>query len=81
MTSEEISSIEARWKSDVDLKLDRMIRFADAYEAYLKLCLEREIDRKLIRRAVIEKSLAGALWVILGLTCVAVWDYIRHSLK
>lgn len=34
--------------------------------AFVNLLLEREADRKALRKAVIEKTLAGAIWVVLG---------------
>ena len=42
MDAEEIRRIEAVWKSDVDLKLDRLVRFADTYEHYLEAVTLRE---------------------------------------
>ena len=45
MDAEEIRRIETRWKSDVDLKLDRLIAFLDKYERYLESATERERRR------------------------------------
>lgn len=45
LTPEEIKRIEGRWKSDVDLKLDRLVKFADTHEPFLTLLLEREKER------------------------------------
>lgn len=60
---------DVRWKSDVDLKLDRLCRFADEHEDFLKMLNVRERERAALRRAVIEKSLvalivAGAIWLV-----------------
>lgn len=72
LTPERIKEIEVRWKSDVDSKLDRVIRFIDANEALMKMLTEREIDRRALRRAVIEKTLAGLIWGgIVGLGALA----------
>ena len=80
MTPEEIRHIEATWKSDVDKKLDRLIKFADAYEMYLKLCLERELDKKILRQAVIQKTTVGLIWLLLGITAMALWNYFLRSI-
>lgn len=78
---EDFKKVENRWKSDVDLKLDRLVRFADTYEDYLRMCLEREITRKKLRDAFIEKSLIGAGWAILAFIGFAVKDYVVAQLK
>ena len=44
-SDEEIKRIEQRWKSDVDLKLDRMIAFLEKYEPYLESATRREKKR------------------------------------
>jgi len=80
VTPEEIRHIEATWKSDVDKKLDRLIKFADAYEMYLKLCLERELDKKILRQAVIQKTTVGLIWLLLGITGMALWNYFLRSI-
>lgn len=77
LTPERIKEIETRWKSDVDAKLDRVIRFIDANEALLKMLTEREIDRRALRKAVIEKTLAGLVWGgIVGIGALA-WAGIK----
>ena len=45
MDAEEIRRIETRWKSDVDLKLDRLIAFLEKYERYLESATQREKKR------------------------------------
>lgn len=69
MTDDEFKRIEARWKSDVDLrlsdgaaKLDRLLAFAAKYEAYLESELEQKRQLALMRRAIIEKSLVALIW-------------------
>ena len=81
MTDEDIRRIEAQWKSDVDMKLDRLIRFADAYEAFIKVLLEREVTRKKWRDAVIEKSTIGFVIAAVGFIALAIWEYLRAHLK
>lgn len=81
LTPERLRQIEGRWKSDVDLKLDRLVRFADAYEGYLKLCLERETERKAMRRAIIEKTLIGLVWAAVVFVGVSTWHSLRAALK
>ena len=81
MSPEEMRRIETQWKSDVDFKLDQLITFVKEYEDYLKLCLERERDKKALRDAVIEKSLVGAVWGIIVFFGIAAWAYIKDHVK
>lgn len=79
LTPERIKEIETRWKSDVDSKLDKMIRFIEANEALLKMLTEREIDRRALRKAVIEKTLAGLIWgSVVGLGALA-WTGLKSE--
>lgn len=72
LTPERIRQIEARWKSDMDRKMDKVIQFIDLYSPLLTMLAEREVDRRALRKAVIEKSLAGLVWAaIVGLATLA----------
>ena len=42
MDAEEIRRIDTRWKSDVDVKLDRLVRFVEKYDSYLYAATNRE---------------------------------------
>ena len=81
MTDEQIKSIEARWKSDVDRKLDALVEFVTKYEDYLKLCIEREMERKQVRRAIIEKSLASLVWSVVVAVGVSLWYMLKLALR
>lgn len=79
LTPERIKEIEAKWKSDVDRKLDRVVRFIDANEAFVHMLIEREKYRRAIRKAVIEKTLAGLVWAaIVGLGTLA-WTGLKSE--
>jgi len=79
LTPEKIREIEARWKSDVDRKLDRVVRFIDANEELLAMLMERELDRKALRKAVMEKTLAGLVWgAIVGVLALA-WAGLKSE--
>ena len=76
LTDEEIRRIETRWKSDVDSKLDALIRaereHADKYGAFLDMLIKREADRAAMRKAVMEKTLSGLIWMaVVGLVSLA----------
>ena len=71
---------EARWKSDVELKLDRLVAFADEYFDFVKMLKEREVGRQALRRAVIEKTLGGLIWSALAVIGIALWHYIKELL-
>lgn len=72
--------IETAWKSDMDLKVDKLVAFSNKYEALLDMLIEREQARKKIRRAVIEKTLSGLIWfAIVGLFTLA-WNGLHEQL-
>ena len=81
LTPQRLREIEGRWKSDVDLKLDRLVKFADRYQAYLELCIDREADAKKMRHAVMEKTLIGLAWGGVVFVGVAIWQYVRAALR
>lgn len=81
MQDAEFKRIEAQWKSDVDLKLDRLVTFANDYEAYLKLCMERESERKKLRTAVIEKTVIGLAWALVVFLGLSSWHYVRAVMR
>jgi len=72
----ELRRLEARWKSDVDQKLDTLIRADEErskkYDVFLDMMIEREKARAKLRSAIIEKTLAGLIWAaIVGLLTLA----------
>ncbi len=74
-------NIEARWKSDMDAKVDSLVAFAKKYEALLEILIERERSRAAMRRAVIEKTLSGLIWAgIVGILSLA-WSGINSELR
>lgn len=81
ITPDEIRRIEARWKSDVDLKLDAIISFNDTYRPLLTLLLEREIARKKLRDAVIEKSLTGLIIAAVVALVTLAWNGALSEFK
>ena len=81
MQEDEMRRIETRWKSDMDAKVDRLCHFADTYEAYLKLCLKREVDKDHLRQAIIEKLVDRGLWAGLVVLALAMWQYAKEHLK
>lgn len=65
-TDEELKRIDASWKSDVDFKLDALLEFHSKYSPLLVMLTEREQDRRALRKAIIEKSLAGLVYTMVG---------------
>lgn len=78
---DEYKRLEGRWKSDVDLKLDRLIKFAEKNEGFLGLLMDREIARKKLRDALIEKTLGAILLGGVLAVGAAVWSYIKMNVK
>lgn len=81
LTPERIKDIETRWKSDVDLKLDRLVAFANLYEPFLVEATQTLRERAALRRALIEKSLTGLIWAGLVFLAAAVWNYVKDHLR
>ena len=83
MTQEELKMIEARWKSDVDSKLDKLISDLEArrgkYDTFMNMLMEREAARNAMRKAVIEKTLAGLIWMVVVGFVSLVWSGTRHE--
>ena len=77
ISDEELRRIEGRWKSDVDLKLDRLVKFAADYEHLLALLSAREQKRLKLWDAVIEKTTAGLLWAGIAFIAASVWEYVK----
>lgn len=61
-TADQLKLLEAQWKSDVDGKLDKMVRFMDKTERFLDMMIDREAKRALLRDAIITKS----VWLLVG---------------
>ena len=61
LTPERMREIEARWKSDVDFKLDALIADAKAhrekYDAFIDMLIKREQRREKVWDAIIDKGL------------------------
>lgn len=68
----EFKKSELRYRSDMQLKMDKVIVFIDTYAPLLKMLAEREVDRRALRKAIIEKSLAGLVWAgVVGIATLA----------
>ena len=78
---DELRRADDRWRVDVDVKLNRLIRFADENESFIHMLREREGERQKLRHAVIEKSLSGIVWAVVIFIGLAIWDWIRAHLK
>lgn len=81
LSADRLRQIESRWKSDVDLKLDKMLRFAEKYEGYLILCLKREQERDELRQALTKNLLGSVILAGMAMLGIAAWQYIKEHLK
>lgn len=80
-TPEEIRRLETRWKSDVDLKLDRLIRFVDKYEGYLESLTLREKNRAEFYDRLKEHVAKWGIIGVLGFLCFSVLMAAKNALK
>ena len=80
-TPEEIRRLETRWKSDVDLKLDRLVAFADKYEGYLETLSERERHKAEFYDRLKEHVAKWGLIGVLGFLVASVVLSVKSALK
>lgn len=85
LTPDDIRRIEARWKSDVDLKLDALIAaeraHRDKYDAFIDMLIKREQSRAELRKAIIEKGIIALSIYFVGLLGTVMWDAIQQHWK
>jgi hypothetical protein len=82
MTGERLDALE-RWRADIEK------RFADAFPGadhvghcrYHQLMIEDLAERKKLRQAVMEKTVAGLIWAIVMGLAIATWQYIVKSVR
>ena len=77
----EIRRIEARWKSDVDLKLDKMLARSEKYDQFLDMLMHRESSREALRQVMIQKGVGATVWAIVLGACTLLWAGIMHEAK
>ncbi len=77
LTEYEMKQIEARWKSDVDFKLDALLEYNEKNAALLTLLTTREQRRVKVQQAIIDKSLTALIWAgVVGLGTL-VWSGVK----
>lgn len=82
MTGERLDALE-RWRADIEK------RFADAFPGadhvghcrYHQLMIEDLAERKKLRQAVMEKTVAGLIWAVLMGLAIAAWQYIVKNVR
>lgn len=77
----EIRRIEARWKSDVDLKLDKMLARSEKYDQFLDMLMRRESSREALRQVMIQKGVGATVWAIVLGAATLLWAGIMHEAK
>lgn len=53
----------------------------ERHHNYIDVVMQRESERTAVRRAVIEKSLAGLVWSGMVAFGAAIWTYMKDHLK
>ena len=81
MGDAEIRIIEARWKSDVDLKLDKMLARSEKYDQFLDMLIKREESREALRQIFIQKGIGAVVWSAVIGTCTILWIGFMHEIK
>ena len=80
LSGDELARLEQRWKSDVDLKLDRLVTFADKYERLLDVLFQRELRWAKFQDAVIDKTLGALVWGGIVFIGVAAWHFVQAKI-
>ena len=60
-TEDQLRQIEAKWKSDIERKMDELMGFVSRNEGFLNMLIAREQRRADIQKAIIEKTLTGLI--------------------
>jgi hypothetical protein len=82
MIDERLDSLE-RWRDEVNQKLVDAFPAGDVHghRRYHELMIEQIEERRRLRRAVMEKTVAGLVWGTLATVAVACWHYLKALLK
>ena len=81
MTEDEIRILDAKWKSDIDKKVDRLLSFHEVYGPLMVMLHEREKDAKELRKAIIHKGITAL--VVTGITALGalIWSGAKAELS
>lgn len=68
----EFKRSELRWRSDIECDVKELVRLerarSDKYDKFIDMLIEREGERKELRKAIMHKTLSGLMWIgVLGL--------------
>jgi hypothetical protein len=74
---ESINAIVGQMRDD----LNCIRRAIERYEPYLKDQIEARRRKDGLRRAVIEKSLVGAVWAVILFVGYSIWEYLKRQLR
>lgn len=82
MADDRIAELE-KWRLEMERKFGEAFPAADyiGHCRYHQIMIEQLEERRRLRRAVVEKTIAGLVWgALIGLG-IAVWQYLRTMLK
>ena len=82
LSEEDVARIAAAIKAhDCPLTEPEAREKHERHHNYIDVVMQRESERTAVRRAVIEKSLAGLVWSGMVSFGAAIWTYMKDHLK
>lgn len=81
LTPEELRKIEGRWKSDVDKKLDRLVRIADKHEPFIEELIRREKARAQFWEDMARHAAKVGIGSLITSGIYAIWLGIKHAIR
>lgn len=82
MVDERLDSLE-RWRAEFEARWQTSFPNGDhaGHCRYHQIMIEQIEERRRLRRAVMEKSIAGLVWGGIVFLALAAWHYIKTQIK
>ena len=80
-SSQELLKGQKELRRDVKCIVDTWHEFHGTYGEHLKQSVAREREMSELRKAIIEKTVVGALWVCLSFLAIASWHQVQNLVK
>jgi hypothetical protein len=81
-TDDRLDDLES-WRDDMEAKFKAAFPLGDheGHRRAHEVMMEELHERRRLRQAVVEKSVAGLVWAIMVALGIAVWQYIKREIK
>jgi len=82
MTDERLDSLEL-WRDDIEKRWKAAFPGGDhdSHRRYHELMIEDIAEKRALRKAILEKTIAGAVWSLLFVIGLAMWKYLLSMIR